>query len=305
MTGAFLSIVFILGSVYWPHLSVLGMDSPYLSNSIIRSDRLLLDREKIALPEKTDQLSLGPRLSAQSALVVDRSSGAILFDKESGSIRPIASISKLMTALVFLDKNPDLSSRVEMTQEDNREGGATFIRPTESASLLDYLRASLLGSANNATIVLSRQASSNPEEFVSLMNKKAKELGMAQTKFVEPTGLDVGNVGSAQDIILLLEAAYKNDLIKEITRSARAEITVYPFGRIREVKNTDQLIGSFLKILLSKTGYLDESLYNLGAVVSLDNGKEVDVVVLGSESNEARFQDVKNLSVWTQTTYKW
>lgn len=303
MSIVFAFLLFILG--HNAGISVLPADAVYLSAASARADRLIVGREAAAPPQKIDVLSLGPRLSAQSALAVDRVSGAVLFDKDSRAVRPLASLTKLASALVFLESNPDLSVRVAMSPDDDREGGEKFIRPGESAALGDYLKAALLGSANNATIVLSRSIGVSSAEFVDLMNKKAGALGMRHTKFADPTGLSADNVASAHDVILLLEAASRNDLIKKITSSPQNFITVYPATEIRKVKNTNRLVGSFIKIILSKTGYLDEALYNLAAVVKLKNGEEVDIVVLGSESNEARFQHLKNLAVWAQETYTW
>lgn len=303
MSAVLAFLLFILG--HNAGVSVLPAENVYLSATSARADRLIAGREAIAPPQKIDILSLGPRLSAQSAIVIDRASGAVLFDKESRAVRPLASLTKLATALVFLDSNPDLSRRVVMTAEDDREGGQKFIQPNESASLGDYLKAALLGSANNATMVLSRTSGVAAEEFVNLMNKKAQTLGLRHAKFADPTGLSADNVASARDVALLLEAASQSDLIKKITSRPKDFIIVYPIREAREVKNTNYLVGSFVKIALSKTGYLDEALYNLAAVVRLKNGREVDIAVLGSESNEARFQDMKNLAVWAQETYRW
>lgn len=303
MDVIFTVLMMILG--HGSGVSVLPVQNGYLSATGIRSDRMFSGRPGASAPQKIDILSLGPRLTALSALAVDRASGAILYDKESADVRPLASLAKLMTALVFLKSKPDLSRRVVMSESDDREGGQKFIRPAESASLGDYLKAALLGSANNATIVLSRSSGVSSAEFVELMNRKARALGMRDAKFVDPTGLSVDNIGSSRDIALLLEAAEQNNLIKNITSSRSGFIAVYPSGQVREVKSTNHLVGSFVKIALSKTGYLDEALYNLAAVVRLKNGQEVDIVVLGSESNEARFQDVKNLAVWAQEMYGW
>lgn len=303
MNIIFAFLLFILG--HNAGISVLPADAVYLSAASARADRLIVGRKAAAPPQKIDILSLGPRLSAQSALAVDRASGAVLFDKDSRVVRPLASLTKLAAALVFLDNNPDLSRRVAMNAEDDREGGQKFIRPGESASLGDYLKAALLASANNATMVLSRSAGVAAEEFVNLMNQKAQTLGLRQAKFADPAGLSVDNAASAYDVVLLLEAAAENDLIRNTTSSRNGFIRVEPGGAVREIKNTNHLVGSFVKITLSKTGYLDEALYNLAAIARLKNGQEVDIVVLGSESNEARFQDMKNLAVWAQETYKW
>ncbi len=283
-------------------------DWPVLEQPLyMSSDRPLavrLFKATPSAPAKKDILSLGPRLAAQSALVVDADSGAILFDKNSKAVRPLASLSKLMAALVFLESKPDLNQVVVMTSEDDREGGRTYIKPAESATLANYLKASLLGSANNATIVLSRSAGTGSEEFVKTMNQKSKDLGMNDTFFSEPTGLSSGNVGSSRDIARLLQAVSADITLRRLSATRLGVINLAD-GPARSILNTDYLLGSIVNIVLGKTGYLDEALYNFAGIAKLKNNREVYVVVLGAQSSEERFQDTKNLIVWTQGTYEW
>lgn len=277
----------------------------YVSAKEPRAELALSPVANAAPPKKKDRLSLGPRLSAQSALLVDKLSGAVLYDLNSRAVRPLASLTKLMTALIFLEAKPDLSQMVAMKPADDREGGQTFIRPGESADLESYLRASLIGSANNATMVLSRSTGQSSAEFVQAMNNKARALGMRETNFVDPTGLAVGNQSRARDLLWLLRAAGDEDLIKKLTTTSQDSLTVYPSAAQREIKNTDHLLGSIVRIVLGKTGYLDEAQYNLAAVIKLGNGREVYAVVLGAASSDERFQDMKNLAVWAAGTYEW
>ena len=274
----------------------------YMSSHMPLASRIF-NSDKDA-PVKKDILSLGPRLSAQSAIVVDADSGAVLFDKNSTAVRPLASLSKLMAALVFLEAKPNLSQVVAMAADDEREGGRAYIKPNESATLENYLKASLLGSANNATIVLSRSAGATSEEFIKKMNQKAQDLGMKDTIFFDPTGLATGNVSSSRDMAKLLRAASANAKLRQMTATRQAVISLSD-GTERPILNTDYLLGSIVNIVLGKTGYLDEALYNFAAIAKLRNNHEVYLVVLGAESSEARFQDAKNLAVWAQGTYEW
>lgn len=258
-----------------------------------------------AAPEKTDVQSLGVALSAESALVVDAASGAVLFEKDGSTRRPVASLSKLLAALVFLESQPDLTQGVTMRAADDREGGEDYIRPGEGATLESYLTASLIGSANNATMVLSRSAGGTTEEFVEKMNGKARSLGMRDTFVVEPTGLDVKNTSTARDLVLLLSAAAGNQKIRQLTSTWRRSITIYPAGILRPVISTDHLLGSIVPVLLGKTGYLDEALYNLAALVSVRGGHEVYIVVLAAPTDADRVQDAKNLAVWAGNTFTW
>ncbi len=278
---------------------------PYVSSFSVRSDRLFENKSSNAAPVKTNVKSLGPRISAQKAIVVDVESGAVLFSKNEDSPHAMASIAKLMSALVFLESNPDLEYVVDMSEEDEREGGEGFIRSGESAKLKDYLSASLIGSANNATIVLSRSSDVTQSEFIDLMNKKAIQIGMRNTKFVDPSGLLSENKSTAYDIVKLLEEVSKNSIIIDIIGSPGRFITVYPSKTRRYVSTTNHLMGSIIFVNFGKTGYLDESLYNLAASVKFKEGAELYIVVLGSSTNEDRVQDAKNLAVWATETYSW
>jgi len=277
----------------------------YLSHSGPRAERVIPVEKMVTPPVKEDILSLGPRLSAESAIVVDKESGAVLFEKNSRQRHAIASITKLMTALVFFESNPDLEARVKMTEDENREGGDEFIKPGEEASLRDYLVASLLGSANNATIVLSRSANMDAEAFINRMNQKARELGMYDTWFEEPTGLSPNDTSTARDITRLLNEAAKNDAIKSITGTNISTVRVYPRGIRRTVLTTNHLLGTIVFVEFGKTGYLDESLYNLAVSVATRPGHELYIVTFGSKSNEERVQDAKSLAVWAEKTYSW
>lgn len=256
-------------------------------------------------PVKTDIRSLGVALSAPSALAVDAASGAVLFAKDSQARRPIASLSKLLAALVFLESQPDLTQSMLMRAEDDREGGEDFIRPGESATLESYLAASLIGSSNNATIVLSRSIGTTAAEFVEKMNAKAQSLGMTDTVIVEPTGLDPENISTARDLVRLLQAAAANQKIRQLTTTWRRYITVYPSQTERPVINTDHLLGSIVPVVLGKTGYLDEALYNLATLVRVRGGQEIYIVILGARTNEDRVQDAKSLAIWAGNTYLW
>jgi D-alanyl-D-alanine carboxypeptidase len=280
-------------------------NAPYLSNDSVRADRVVQATENTIPPTKLDVNSLGPRISAESAIVVDAKSGAVLYGKKDTAVWPMASIVKLMTALVFLETEPVLDARVEMNDEDERKGGEDYIRPGETATLRDVLTASLLGSANNATILLSRSAGMTTEEFVNRMNEKASELGMKSTKFVEPSGLSPENVSTAHDIVRLLSATGASELIADITGIHQDTIRVFPSGLSRRVITTNHLLGTIVFVEYGKTGYLDESLYSLAASVSTRQGNELYIVLLGSESDADRVQDAKNLTVWSQKVYQW
>ncbi|MBI2636989.1 MAG: D-alanyl-D-alanine carboxypeptidase [Parcubacteria group bacterium] len=217
----------------------------------------------------------------------------------------MASIAKLAAALVVLDGAPNLETLFTMEAQDDREGGEEFIRPGESAKLRDFLVASLLGSANNATISLSRSVEPDAGAFVARMNRKAASLGMAETTFTEPSGLSAENTSTAWDIAKLLAAAGESEVIRESMGTHRATITVHPAGERRTVLTTNHLMGGIVLVAYGKTGHLEESGYNLATAVSTREGRTLYIVTLGSETNEDRIQDAKNLAVWAGNTYAW
>lgn len=304
MMSLFCIIIFAVANFSIQHLPAVE-HSAYASSNMARADRVFEVENESAIPIKRNIKSLGPQISAKDAIVVDAATGAVLYSKNENSPHTMASITKLMTTLVFLDKNPNLDDLVEMVEEDDREGGEDFIRPGESAKLYDYLVASLLGSSNNATIVLSRSVGVRQEEFVNLMNQKAKEIGMENTKFVEPSGLLPENISTARDLVKLLNEVSKNSVITEITGMSSDAITVYPLSIKRYINTTNHLIGSMVFVKFGKTGFLEESLYNLAAEVYYKSGRPMYVVVLGSQTNEDRVQDAKNLAVWAGEAYEW
>ncbi|OJI06518.1 hypothetical protein BK004_03180 [bacterium CG10_46_32] len=299
-----LNVLFAIVSAITPFFPTATTVS-YLSNDAIRSDRAVSVTSSGLFPTKKDAASLGPRLSATSAIVVDAASGAVLFQKNPHKVWPMASITKLATALVFLDATPNAETLFTMEESDDREGGEEFIRPGESAKLRDFLIASLLGSANNATISLSRSVDPDMNTFVALMNKKASLLGMRDTVFTEPSGLSAENTSTAYDIVRLLAGVADYEAITASTGTNRAVITVRPSGSRRIVLTTNHLMGSIVFVEYGKTGHLDESLYNLATTVGTHQGHTLYIVTLGSETNEDRVQDAKNLAVWAENTYAW
>jgi len=136
---------------------------------------------------------------ARHAVVLDPSTDEILFEKNAAVTVPIASLSKLMTAMVFLEQSPDLERDVEVTRAEIRGAGRTHLRVLEQVALGDLLHMSLMCSDNAATRVLVRESGLAPEDFLARMNRKAVELGLARTRFVEFTGLDERNVATAAD----------------------------------------------------------------------------------------------------------
>ncbi|MDP3995413.1 MAG: serine hydrolase [bacterium] len=301
----FLSVVAAIASLLIPSFPFVEQ-SPYLSGGGLRADRAVIAQESTALaPVKIDIASLGPALASQSALVVDAASGAVLYEKNAHAQWTLASIVKLATAMVFLDADPNMEERLTMREEDDAEGGDDFIRPGQSASARDFLKASLLGSANNATITLGRSIHQDEGAFVSAMNQKARSLGMEDTVFVDVTGLSPENKSTSRDIAKLLAEAGRYKEITDIIGTHRGTIRVYPGGVSKPVLTTNHLMGSIVFVEYGKTGHLDEAGYNLAVAVTIRGGNTLYIITLGSDTNEDRVQDAKSLAMWAQNTYEW
>jgi D-alanyl-D-alanine endopeptidase (penicillin-binding protein 7) len=189
---------------------------------------------------------------ARSAVVLDPVTNEVLFAKNAASTAPIASLTKLMTAMVFLDQEPDLGREVEITRAEIYGGGHTQLRNGEMAALGDLLHMSLMCSDNVATRVLARESGLEKEEFLSEMNRKALELELANTRFVEFTGLDERNVSTATDVAKLLRAAADEEMIRSITTSRSYDFRTA--RRAHHIVNTNRLLYGRYQILGGKTG---------------------------------------------------
>ncbi len=255
--------------------------------------------------------SLGPKLTAKSALVVDFDSGDILFEKDSTKILPIASITKLMTALVFLEKNSKKwDEKIVVSEEDlvkwSNNGGEEIqparlsIKVGDELNIQDVFYSGLIKSANNASKILARLTPTCcGQTFSDLMNNKARSLGMVNTYFAEPTGLSPINCSNARDLSRLIRAAFDQEKIRDALSHNTYNIKIKRNGLsyLQRLYNTDKLLDSFIDIKGAKTGYLEESGYCLAGISNyLD--KNLIVIILGARTDEDRFQEAKSLIWW-------
>jgi serine-type D-Ala-D-Ala endopeptidase (penicillin-binding protein 7) len=243
---------------------------------------------------------------ARNAVVIDLATDRVLFEKRSDQTVPIASLTKLMTALVFLEQQPDLRRIAEVTREEIRGGGHTQLWNRERVSLYDLLHMSLMNSDNVATRVLARESGLGREEFVARMNEKARDLRLSNTRFAEPTGLDNHNVSTAVDVAQLLRAAADHYLIREVTTTPDyVFLGEYPgrnrtISRTHQIVNTNRLLRSNrYEFSCSKTGFISQSGYCVATWVR-DRGRDLITVVLGAPTNATRFADVVRLVQRTQ-----
>jgi D-alanyl-D-alanine endopeptidase (penicillin-binding protein 7) len=241
-------------------------------------------------------------LRSAVALVQDAASGETLIAKNQGAVLPIASITKLMTAIVILDSGVNLEQRVVISGEDNDlvKGTRSRLRPGTALTRDELLLLALMSSENRAAASLGRTFPGGTEAFVAVMNAKAAALGMRDTRFVDPTGLSAANVSSARDLARLVAAAHEYPLIRRY--STRESATVVAFGRPLEYRNTNGLVrNAHWEIGLSKTGYISEAGRCLVMRVRMAS-REVIVVLLDSWGRFSRVGDANRIRKWLESS---
>ena len=238
-----------------------------------------------------------PRLHVKAAYVVDATNNRVLFQKNPERILPIASLTKLMTAMVFLQTNPDWDRVIEMVPEDIRNSSRTRIRAHEEITVRDLIHASLMSSDNAATKALVRTCGIPFNEFVGRMNLLADSLHLSGTHFVEPTGLDERNVSTAQDLARILQVATSSEVVTGITQ--KTEYTFVSNKKMHHLVNTNRLLRSQWNITGGKTGFIRESGYCLVTNIKSPSGIDITAVVLGAPSNALRFAEARRILDWT------
>ncbi len=237
-------------------------------------------------------------LRSSVAFVVDQNTLEPLFDKNSHAVVPIASISKLMTAMVVLDSKASLSEQIEVTDEDRDYEKNTGSRLSVGSVLSreDMLHIALMASENRAAAALSRYYPGGRPAFIAAMNAKAKQLGMTDTHFENSTGLSSQNVSSARDLVKMVNAAYQYPLIRQF--STDHSYTVYTGKRDIAYNSTNALIRNpSWDIGLQKTGFINEAGECLVMQATIHD-RPVIIVLLDSSGKYSRFADATRVRAW-------
>lgn len=248
-----------------------------------------------------------PEITARAGVVRDSSSSRALWRKNQNKPFPMASITKLMTALVFLETNPDWDSYYQITEEDRREGGKIYLFLGERVKIKDLFKTSLVASANTATVALVHSTGLTEEEFARKMNQKAEEMGFWGTSFKDVTGLSPENVSTAWEISQFALKALEKEKIKEAVTLSQYEFQTQG-GREKVIKSTDDLLDFFpvdgIELVGGKTGYNEEAGYCfVGGFRNRDN--YIISVVLGAQSEKERFSLTEDLIKWSYRGFKW
>ena len=242
---------------------------------------------------------LVPDVRAAAAIIYDPIRGEVLWEENSDEQRSIASITKVMTAVVFMESGPDLAQSVTIESSDVRRASITYVRRGERLSVGDLLHLVLIPSDNGAARALARVSRWGTDVFIDRMNEKATVLGLRSTVFTDPSGLDAGNVSSAYDLSRLIVYAAGNERIAKIMRMR--EYRIRTSRRRVQIRNTNKLLGNEINVWGGKTGFIRKAGYCLVSLLQLPHGELVAVVVLGARSDAARFLETRRLLGWLNT----
>ena len=237
-----------------------------------------------------------PVVRAAAAIVFDPQTGDVLWQSNSQEQRSIASLTKLMTAVVFIADDPDLNQTVAVTRADMKGASTTYVRAGEVVSYRDLLHLTLIASDNAAARVLARSGEGGTAAFIARMNLMATELKLSNTLYTDPSGLDARNVSSAYDLSHLIAFATADPTLGPIMRIA--EYQARTSTRTVTVRNTNKLLGTGLDVLGGKTGFISKAGYCLATMLRVPGGPQVAVVVLGATNSSVRFWDARHLVNW-------
>ncbi len=279
-------------------LDVLGQ---FLDNNLKTQDdpiaQIVQSQRLNDLPAQTAKI--GPQLSSQSALIINDRTGEILYQKNVHSVRSIASISKLVSAMVILDSHPDMNENITITEAEIDRLKGTSSRLTVGTTLTrgELFHLGLMSSENRAIHAMARTYPGGMNAFLAQMNRKVASLGMSQTRFYDPTGLDPRNVSTANDLALLVKFAKDYPQIKYHS-TANSGSAITSSGKVQNYANSNMLVreGKW-NIDLQKTGYIRESGRSM-VVSATIQGEPMTIVLLNSPTSVTRANDARSLMSW-------
>ena len=275
------------------------------SQGAVRKSETVVDVVTTAIPRGAKRLAGIPDLShlaSQSVLILDASSGETLFSRNAAMVTPIASITKLMTAMVVLDRGLGMNQRVVISEDDmdSLKFTRSRLRPGATLTREELILLALMSSENRAATALGRTFPGGMPAFVAAMNAKAKSLGMADSSFHDPSGLSPLNVSSAPDLARLVKAAHTYPVIREYSTRDRAQVSV--LGQLLNYRNTNALIrAGDWDIGLQKTGFINEAGRCLVMRARIAS-KDLVMVLLDSVGMNSRITDAKLVRRWIEAT---
>jgi len=246
----------------------------------------------------------GLNLLSSSAMVVDQKTGRVIYGKNTDARMPIASITKLMTAMVVLDAQLPLDEKIAIgyADTDSLKGTHSRIKVGTTMTRQLALQLALMSSENRAAAALGRAYPGGFPAFVTAMNRKAESLGMSRTRFVDSTGLNSDNASTAQDLVKMVNAAYTYPLIREITTTGFYDVAMRGGSSRLQYKNTNLLVrNKTWEIGLSKTGFINEAGHCLVMQANIANQPMV-IVLLDSWGKLSRIGDAERIKKWMESS---
>lgn len=262
-----------------------------------------LDKPDTDISDATFHRSSSPKLFSSIALIYDEQSQTPLYTKNPDAVAPIASITKLMTAMVVLDASPDLNEAisVDVADQDSLKGTHSRLSVGTTFSRSEMLKLALMSSENRAAAALARSYPGGTVAAVAAMNAKARKLGMVNTVFYDGTGLNSNNVSTARDLVKMVAAARNYQLIHQYTTTATHSVEGLR-GRELQYNNTNPLVkNASWEIGVSKTGYINEAGRCLVMQAQIRN-RPVIIVLLDSAGKNTRIGDANRIKKWIESS---
>lgn len=263
-------------------------------------------------PAMYDGQDAAPEVSAVEYIVIDDATGTILAAANADQTWPIASITKLATTKTAFDLGLDGGGIGDVKDVDDVGGAKLWVYGGTTFPMIDLLKATLVASANNAANAIARLTGYQSATFIDHMNEFAASLNLGRTMFVDPTGIETGNVSTAREVAAFARAAFANENIRHIVGTSRIHIEALNDDYIRDINSTNLLLYDSayddVYVTAGKTGYLPEAGWNL--VVRMhpmgeSEDKSVLVVVLGSDDRRTSCDDAANLARWAWSNFDW
>ena len=247
--------------------------------------------------------SAQPEIASGSAMIVDLQTNQVIYSSHPDLVRPIASITKLMTAMVVLDAHLPLDEKIkeDISHTPEMKGIYSRVRLNSEISRKDMLLLALMSSENRAAASLAHHYPGGYDAFIRAMNAKAKALGMTHTRYVEPTGLSISNVSTASDLIKLLVATKQYPLLGQLSTTREDMATFSNPGYTLPFRNTNHLVyRDNWNIQLTKTGFTNAAGHCL-VMRTVINNKPVALVVMDAFGKYTHFADASRLRTWIET----
>ena len=245
-----------------------------------------------------------PDVRAEAAIIYNPTTGEVLWESHAQDQRSQASITKVMTALVFIESGAPMSTPVTVERSDVSRASTTYLRTGFKLTADDLLNLLLVGSDNAAARALARISPYGAAGFITKMNDKAAELGLINTRYADPSGLLAENVSSAYDLARLIAHASADERVGGIMR--KQTYTTQSGKQTITARSTNQIVRSGdIEVVGGKTGFINRSGYCLATLLRLPStGQQVAVVVLGAKSNASRFWETRHLFNWMSSRTK-